>query len=200
VKIPNHLPDADVPQKPKSVNDVFWSFTWLALQGFGGVLAVVQRELVEKKRWLTPQQFVDDWALAQTLPGPNVVNLSLMIGERHFGWRGALAALAGMLCVPLALLLTLAWFLAPHANHPVLLGSLRGMAVVCAGLIAGTGLKLLASLIKNPLLPSIKYGFVAITVIAIAGLRWPLAAVILGIGCSACLCAAHQIRRNEAQS
>jgi chromate transporter len=53
--------------------ELYWAFTILALQGFGGVLAVVQRELVEKKRWLTTEEFVEDWAVAQIMPGPNVV-------------------------------------------------------------------------------------------------------------------------------
>ena len=46
------------------------NFTFLALQGFGGVLTVVQRELVDKKQWMTLDEFVEDWAVAQMLPGP----------------------------------------------------------------------------------------------------------------------------------
>ena len=84
------------------------SFTFLALQGFGGVLAVVQREVVERKRWMTPAQFLEEWAVAQILPGPNVINFCLMIGGRYFGLPGALAALAGMLAAPTAVLLVLA--------------------------------------------------------------------------------------------
>ncbi|GMN78180.1 hypothetical protein GmRootV512_23870 [Variovorax sp. V512] len=68
----------DHPQ-PASPRDLFVSFTWLALQGFGGVLAIVQREMVERKKWLTPDQFLEDWAVAQVMPGPNVINLALMI-------------------------------------------------------------------------------------------------------------------------
>ena len=98
----------DHPQ-PRSRADLFWSFTWLALQGFGGVLAVVQREIVEKKRWLTREEFVEDWAVAQILPGPNVVNLSLMIGARSFGLSGAMAALAGMLSAPRVVVLVIIW-------------------------------------------------------------------------------------------
>ena len=95
---PHH--NANMPEelplnRPKSKTDLFLSFTFLALQGFGGVLAVVQRELVERKRWMTPAQFVEDWAVAQILPGPNVINFCLMIGGRYFGLAGALAALAG---------------------------------------------------------------------------------------------------------
>ena len=102
------LPDTADRPRPHSPTDLFWSFTWLALQGFGGVLAVVQRELVEKKRWMTNEEFVEDWAVAQIMPGPNVVNLSIMIGDRYFGLRGAFAALAGMLTLPLVVVLTLA--------------------------------------------------------------------------------------------
>src|SRR5215216_5993015 len=93
-------PAEDHP-RPKSLSDLFVSFTLLALQGFGGVLAVVQRELVEKKRWMTREEFVEDWAVAQIMPGPNVVNLALMIGSRYFGLPGAMSALAGILTFPL---------------------------------------------------------------------------------------------------
>ena len=96
------------PAQPQSPRDLFFSFTWLALQGFGGVLAIVQREMVEKKKWLTPEQFLEDWAVAQVMPGPNVINLALMIGDRYFGLRGALAAVAGMLAIPLVVILALA--------------------------------------------------------------------------------------------
>jgi len=136
---------------PKSHWDLFWSFTWLALQGFGGVVAIVQRELVEKKQWLTREEFVEDWAVAQILPGPNVVNLSLIIGNRHFGVRGALAALAGMLSFPLIVVLLLALVFAQFANHPGVVGALRGMGIVTAALIMAAGLKLIPALKSHPL-------------------------------------------------
>ena len=79
--------------RPHSLAELFWAFTWLALQGFGGVLAVVQVELVERRQWLTREEFIEDWAVAQIMPGPNVVNLSMMIGDRYFALRVALAAL-----------------------------------------------------------------------------------------------------------
>ena len=79
------MPEHQPLQQPRSKTDLFVSFTLLALQGFGGVLAVVQRELVEKKRWMTREQFVEDWAVAHILPGPNVVNFCLTIGGRYFG-------------------------------------------------------------------------------------------------------------------
>jgi chromate transporter len=144
------LPAEERPQ-PKSLTDLFVSFTLLALQGFGGVLAIVQRELVEKKRWMTREEFIEDWAVAQIMPGPNVVNLSLMVGGRYFGLKGAMVALAGMLTVPLVLVLLLAVLYAQFAGHPGVAGALRGMGAVAAGLIAATGLKLFGALKKNVL-------------------------------------------------
>ena len=72
------------------------------------MLAVAQRELVEHRRWLTREQFVEMLAISQVLPGPNIVNLSLMLGDRYFGLRGAARALAGLLTVPLVIVLALA--------------------------------------------------------------------------------------------
>ena len=179
-------PAAPRPQ-PRDCADLFWSFTWLALQGFGGVLAVVQRELVEKKRWMTNDEFVEDWAVAQIMPGPNVVNLSIMIGERYFGWRGAMAALAGMLTFPLILVLVLAVVYAQFASQPAVAGALRGMGAVAAGLIAGMGLKLSSTLRKHPLGLAICVGLVALTVIAMAVLRWPLFWTLPSVGLLACV-------------
>ena len=179
-------PAAPRPQ-PRDCADLFWSFTWLALQGFGGVLAVVQRELVEKKRWLTNEEFVEDWAVAQVMPGPNVVNLSIMIGERYFGWRGAVAALAGMLTFPLILVLAVAVVYAQFASQPAVAGALRGMGAVAAGLIAGMGLKLSSTLRKHPLGLAVCVGLVALTVIAMAVLRWPLFWTLPSVGLLACV-------------
>ena len=179
-------PAAPRPQ-PRDCADLFWSFTWLALQGFGGVLAVVQRELVEKKRWMTNDEFVEDWAVAQIMPGPNVVNLSIMIGERYFGWRGAVAALAGMLTFPLILVLAVAVVYAQFASQPAVAGALRGMGAVAAGLIAGMGLKLSSTLRKHPLGLAVCVGLVALTVIAMAVLRWPLFWTLPNVGLLACV-------------
>ena len=165
-----------------------------SLQGFGGVLAVVQRELVEKKRWMTREEFVEDWAVAQIMPGPNVVNLSLMIGSRYFGFKGAMAALAGMLVAPLCVVLALALVYAQFAGHPGVQGALRGMAAVAAGLIVGTGLKLSAALQQNVLGLLIGIAVGALCFVAVALLRWPLAYVLLGLGGAACLLAFRKLR------
>ena len=129
------------PAAPRSPADLFWSFTWLALQGFGGVLAVAQRVLCEQKRWLTKAQYLELLSLGQVLPGPNVFNLSLMVGDRWFGLRGAFAALAGMMLLPLVLVLLLTALYTQFADQPLVAGALRGMGAVSAGLIIGSALQ-----------------------------------------------------------
>lgn len=183
--------------RPRSIGDLFVSFLWMAMQGFGGVLAVVQRELVEKKQWLTREQFVEDWSVAQALPGPNVINLSIMIGAREFGWRGALASLAGLLLVPGALALGLAAFYDSVAHTWVAQSALRGMGAVVAGLVIATGLKLLPALRSNPLGFGLGLAWAALSFVCVAMLRWPLIWVLLGLGGVACGWAARQLRRAQ---
>lgn len=158
---------------------------------------MVQRELVEKKQWLTREEFVEDWAVAQILPGPNVVNLALMIGDRYFGTRGALTALAGMLLFPLGIVLLLAAAFAGISDLPQVQGALRGMGAVAAALITATGLKLISAMKGNVMGPPVCWALAAITFIAIGILRWPLVWVLLGLGSIACLWAYQQLSRQE---
>lgn len=168
--------------QPRSLADLFLSFSWLALQGFGGVLAVAQRELVEKKRWLTKDEFVEEWAVAQVMPGPNVINLSITLGARYFGLRGALISVAGMLTFPLVIVLLLGMLYSQLAHHSAAAGALRGMAAVSAGLIIATGLKLIPTLRANVLGRTLCLLLGLAAFVAVAWLRLPLAAVLLSLG------------------
>ena len=191
---PPQLADKEMP-RPRSRSDLFWTFTWLALQGFGGVLAVVQRELVERKRWYTREAFLEEWAVAQIMPGPNVLNLSMVLGARHFGLSGALAAASGLLALPLLLVLAIAILYGSVAETAVAQGALRGMGAVSAGLIAATGIKLAPALRSSPLGPGAAALAAASSFVAIAWLRVPLAWVLLVIGGLSCCWAAHCLGR-----
>lgn len=180
---------------PRGLTQLFWAFSWMSLQGFGGVMAVVQRELVEKRGWLGNQAFIEDWAVAQVMPGPNVCNLALMFGDRHFGWRGAVTALAGLLALPLALLIALATLYGSLAGHAEAAGALRGMGAVAAGLIAGTSFKLLAGLRRHPLGFTLVLAFAAAAFGALALLRWPLFVIVLGLGGAAWWLTWRRLRR-----
>lgn len=183
--------------RPESLPDLFFTFTFLALQGFGGVLAVAQRVLCDDKRWLSRAEFLEALALAQVLPGPNVCNLSLMVGDRFFGTRGAFAALAGMMTVPLLIVLAATMLYAQFASHPLVAGALRGMGAVAAGMIIGTALKLAAPLRSSPLgLPTLAALGTACFV-AIALLRWPLVWVLPVLGLLACALAWRRLRATE---
>ena len=143
---------------------------------------MAQRELVERKRWLTREEFVELLSVAQVLPGPNIVNLSMMIGDRWFGVRGAMAALAGMLALPLLIVLVLASLYGRYDNHPAVSGALRGMGVVAAGLVFATALKLLPTLRNNALGVATGLVFAVATTVAVTLLHWPLLWVLAGLG------------------
>ena len=191
---PGHGEGPAALRAPQSTLEIFRVFNRLALQGFGGVLAVVQNELVERKRWLTREEFVEEWAVAQIMPGPNVVNLSLMIGTRYFGLRGALAAMAGLLAVPLLLVLLLALAYAHYGSQPHIVGALRGMGAVAAGLIIASGIKLASALKSSPLGMPLCAALGVACFAAIALLRWPLAYVLIGLGSVGCLLAYRRIK------
>ena len=184
--------------RPASPKELFFAFTWLALQGFGGVLAVAQRVLCEDRRWLTREQFVEILAVGQVLPGPNVCNVALMVGDRFFGWRGAFAALAGMMTVPLVIVLILTAVYAQFALHPVVASALKGMGAVAAGLIVGTAFRLASALRFNPMGLPVCAAFGALAFAGVALLRWPLAWVLLGLGALSCTHAWRRLRATAA--
>ncbi len=189
------LLDDGAPRAPKSPGEMFRVFNRLALQGFGGVLPIAQRELVERERWLTREQFVELLSIAQVLPGPNVVNLALMFGDRAFGWRGGVAALGGMIAAPLGVVLVLTVIYTHLATYPTIAGALRGMGAVAAGLIFTTGLKLLPALRRNALGMTAALGFAALTFGAIALARVPLIWVLAALGCVSCTWAWRRLAR-----
>jgi chromate transporter len=181
-------------QAPASCAELFRVFTGMAMQGFGGVLAVAQHVLVERRRWMDKAQFVELLSVAQVLPGPNVVNLAMMVGDRYFGWRGAMAALTGMLAAPLVLVLLLAALYSEFAAMPRVAGALRGMGAVAAGLVIATALKLLPSLKHNAMGRGWCAVFALLTLVGITVLRWPMVWVIAMLGMAAVGCAWWRLR------
>ena len=180
--------------QPRSNADLFWSFSILAMQGFGGVVAIVQRELVERKQWMTREEFVEEWAVAQVMPGPNVVNLAMIIGLRFSGLRGALCALAGMLCFPLLTLIVVAILYSHVSQHSGVAGALRGMSAVAAGMIIASGLKLLPTLKSHPLGVFVAGSASTLCFVAVAVFRLPLAYVLIVLGGGMMACVYRHLR------
>jgi chromate transporter len=187
--------DQSARPAPASPRDLLRVFNRLTLQGFGGVLPVAQRELVERQRWLDKADFLEVLALGQVLPGPNIINLALIVGDRYFGWRGAVAALAGLLGLPLLIVLGLTVLYHHFADLPAVAGALRGMGVVAAGLIGATALKLMATLRSNVLGIAGSALLVGLTVLVIGVLRWPMVWGLLALGLPACMLAWWRLGR-----
>ncbi len=185
---------------PASKTELFRVFNRLALQGFGGVLPVAHRHLVERERWLSPAQFLDLLTLSQVLPGPNIVNMALIIGDRFMGWRGALVACGGLLLLPLLIVLSLVVLYQQAAHLPWVAGALRGMGAVAAGLIFAIAIKLAPALRSSPLGWLAAAALVAATALMIGLLRWPMPGVVLGLGALGMAGAGWRLRQLQRQA
>ena len=128
-----------IDRGPISPRELFVGFAELGLVSFGGAAAWARRLLVDKRRWLDADDFNEILGMGQVLPGPNVVNASVVIGAREAGALGALAALAGILLPPLAIVLVLVSVFARFGDAPVVHAALRGSALAGAGIVLANG-------------------------------------------------------------
>jgi chromate transporter len=132
------------PATPEKLSHaaLFTGFFQAGIIGFGGVLPVARRIMVEQKHWLTAAQFTDLFALCQFLPGANIVNFSFAFGARHRGVSGAAAAVAGLLAAPVAIVLGLGALYQRYGNLPLARHGLTGLAAAATGLVLATALKI----------------------------------------------------------
>ncbi len=150
-------------------------FCEIGLLGFGGVLPWARRMVVEQRRWLTGPEFTDLLALCQFLPGPNVVNLSVALGARFQGGRGALAALVALLVAPVAIVILLGALYARYASLPLVRGAFTGLAAAASGLVVANAAK-----IAWPIRHRVRPMLVAVLAFAaLALLRLPLLPTLL---------------------
>ncbi|MCR0981031.1 chromate transporter [Roseomonas populi] len=155
---------------PPSCAQLFLGFLGLGLIGFGGVLPMARRMLVEDRRWLTPDGFTELLGLCQFLPGGNIINLSVAVGLEFRGVAGAVSALLGLILGPTAVVIGLGVLYDQYKDDPTLQHIFMGLAAAAAGLLASTALKMLSPLRTRP----VALGIVLLTVLAIAVLRLPL--------------------------
>lgn len=154
---------------------LFASFLKMGLLGFGGVLPWARRVIVDERRWLDDREFAELLGLCQVLPGPNVVNLSVIIGARAQGPVGSLVAVTGILFVPVGVMLLIAAFYASVAHDPLVRNAIAGASAAAAGLILGTATRLLLQ--SRPPLRGLVTGGAAF--VAVGVLQWPLLWVIV---------------------
>lgn len=154
---------------------LFFGFSKIGLSGFGGVLPFARHYLVDTSRWMTAEEFNAQLGLCQFLPGPNVVNLAVVVGRRYCGLAGALVAPFGLLAGPVAIALLLAMLYDRFGALPEVQRMLRGIAAAGSGLLFAMAFRMaLAVKRKRIFLP-----FTVLVFVAIALLRWPLPAVML---------------------
>lgn len=154
---------------------LFLTFVKIGVFGFGGVGPWARRVIVEDRGWLDDREYAEVLAMCQVLPGPNVGNVSVFIGDRYHGIAGSSLALTGLMIGPLAIMFCLGLLYEWLGGVPAIDGAIGGVAAAAAGLFLGTGLKIAERLrLSFPALAILVCAFVAVGL-----LRWPLIAVVL---------------------
>jgi chromate transporter len=156
--------------EPRSAREIFLVFARIGASGFGGVNYWVRRILVQEQRWITDREYLEGLALGQIIPGPNVYNLTVMLGYRFGGVRGAFAAIAGLLGAPLAVLLVLGLLYQRYSALPVLQHALAGMTAVAAGLLLANAVSLAVAMPRR----ARPWLFLVLAFVGVGVLRWPL--------------------------
>jgi len=172
-----HLTDDQPTSTVVTARDLFFGFLKVGIQGFGGVLPWARRMIVEERHWLSEVDFTDLLSLCQLLPGPNICNLSIALGNRFAGPLGALAAITGLLAAPFCIVISLGMLYSAYGNSAALGGVFRNLGAAAAGLVVATAWKVAKPYIARPEAIIVALvGFVAVVI-----LNWPLIYVVLAL-------------------
>ncbi len=164
-------------EPPVSLGALFIAFLTVSLCGFGGGIVWARRIAVEKRRWISEQEFADIVSLCQFMPGPNIVGIAVCIGARTRGAIGTVAAICGFLVIPWAIGLSLGVLYLKYAHLTVLRNILGGVAATAAGLLIATGIRLLMPYRRRP--PALLFAAFAFALMAFSKL--PLLVVLFSL-------------------
>lgn len=182
--------DLDPKTVRRSVRELFIAFFLIGVSGFGGVLPWARRILVEKRRWMSEDEFTDLLSVCSVIPGPNIVNMSVAYGAAHAGAAGSVAAFGGLMLAPLAVVIALGAVYTGFGHVPQVEAMLKGMSAAGAGMMVAAGLKLAAApRLRTPLAV---FGLAAFALVGL--LRLPLVIVLLVLGPLAVFAAARRMR------
>jgi chromate transporter len=165
------------PPTPPGLIELFVAFAKMSLAGFGGVLVWARHGIVDQHKWMTAEEFNETFALCHFLPGPNIVNLSVVFGARIRGGAGSVAAFTGLVAPPLVIMTILAALYARYGEIDALRRILAGVSCAAVGLLIAVVFRMMMPLIKRRDL----VGLVVLVAvfITIGLLRLPLQAVLL---------------------
>jgi chromate transporter len=187
--MPPESPPAAVPapdlstSPPPGLITLLLAFARMSLAGFGGVLAFARRGIVEKHRWMTAEEFNETFALCHFLPGPNIVNLSVVFGSRFRGIPGGIAAFAGLIGPPVVVVTILAALYTRFGEIDALRRILAGVSCAAVGLLLSVIFRMMVPLVKKRDLVALV--IMAMVFTAVGLFRLPLPAVLLvAIPCS----------------
>ena len=169
------FPAAHAP--PPGLFALFLAFARMSLAGFGGVLVFARHAIVDQHRWMTADEFNETFALCHFLPGPNIVNLSMVFGSRLRGIAGGVAAFTGLLLPPTLIMTVLAIIYAHFGDVDVLRRSLAGISCAAVGLLIAVVFRMMTPLFKR--MDAVGLILMLAVFIAIGVLRLPLQAVLL---------------------
>jgi len=176
-------PQADAPiaelasASPPGLLTLFVAFAKMSLAGFGGVLVWARRAIVEQHGWMTPEEFNETFALCHFLPGPNIVNLSVVFGARFRGVPGAIAAFAGLLGPPVVIVTILAILYARFGDIEALRRTLAGVSCAAVGLLFAVIFRMMLPLLKKR--EPVSLALLIAVFVAVGVMRWPLPTVLL---------------------
>ncbi len=161
--------------KPPTKAELFQGFLLLGLTGFGGVLPMARHMVVERRRWMTGKEFSELLSLCQFLPGGNIINISVAIGQRFQGVAGSIAALAGLIAAPTAIVVVLGMIYARYSGEPHVVHMFAGLAAAAAGLLVSMAVKLALALRRKP----VAIAIALVVFAAIAFVHLPLVPTML---------------------
>jgi len=172
-------PDVRTSNQPNQPGllELFVAFAKMSLAGFGGVLVWARRGIVDQHRWMTAEEFNETFALCHFLPGPNIVNLSVVFGSRFRGLAGGIAAFAGLIGPPMVIATILAALYARYGEIDALRRILAGVSCAAVGLLMSVVFKMMMPLIRKR--DAVGLLILVAVFIAIGLVRLPLQAVRL---------------------
>lgn len=184
---------------------LFWSFFKIGGFTFGGgwaMISLIEKEVVDHRRWIDRKEFLDLLAVAQSLPGILAVNISVAVGDKLRGMRGSAAAAIGTIILPFLIILTIAMFLTPETikNNHVINSIFMGIRPAVVALI-------IAPVITTARSAGITWRTVAIPVV-VALLIWsgwpyisnPILFIVLGGTIGYLVTARKQLKRKEEEN
>jgi chromate transporter len=165
------------PKHTVTLGEMFALFARIGLTSFGGGLSAwIYREVVDRRRWLSEDEFLAGLTLAQILPGPNVINISIYIGQRLRGTVGSITTVLALLLPPMMVAVGLVTLFHAYGDIAWLHDLLEGIAAAAIGLTFSVGYRAARHATKtNRWAPAV----VVLVFLAIGVMRWPLIPVVI---------------------